>query len=165
MRRTYLSPEETIIEEFPNILLTCYSLNTLVLGQLRGPLNCEHEPRGRTCWESAGFRAERPRRLLLSIPFSSFESGLSTSPRRHSHEKSAISRWREFRCPRAPILDSVIVWVVVRIWPHNEKPRHSHEKSAISRCARFGAPREAILGSLRCLLCFFPNDTSVGGHH
>ena len=42
---------------------------------------------------------------------------------------------RDFRCPREPILDSVIVWVVVRIAGHNEKPRDSHEKSANSRCA------------------------------
>ena len=26
---------------------------------VRGLLNCEHEPRGRTCWKSADFRAER----------------------------------------------------------------------------------------------------------
>ena len=38
---------------------------------VKGPVNCEREPRGGTYWESAGFRAERPREtlLLLLLPF------------------------------------------------------------------------------------------------
>ena len=36
---------------------------------VKGPVNCEHEPRGRIYWESTDFRAERPRRLLLLLLF------------------------------------------------------------------------------------------------
>ena len=35
---------------------------------VRGLLNCEHEPRGGTCWKSADFRAERPDTALVIPP-------------------------------------------------------------------------------------------------
>ena len=40
----------------------CFSLNTF---RYKGLLNCAGEHRGELCWESADFRAERPRPLLL----------------------------------------------------------------------------------------------------
>ena len=41
-----------------------FSLNTF---RYKGLLNCAGEHRGELCWESADFRAERPRPLLLFI--------------------------------------------------------------------------------------------------
>ena len=41
-----------------------FSLNTF---RYKGLLNCAGEHRGELCWESAGFRAERPRPALLLL--------------------------------------------------------------------------------------------------
>ena len=43
-----------------------FSLHTF---RYKGPLNCAGEHRGELCWESADFRAERPRPLLLLCLF------------------------------------------------------------------------------------------------
>ena len=44
-----------------------FSLNTF---RYKGLLNCAGEHRGELCWESADFRAERPRPALLLLFFS-----------------------------------------------------------------------------------------------
>ena len=118
-----------------------FSLNTF---RYKGLLNCAGEHRGELCWESADFRAERPRPLLLFIIVISLFSLCFWVPHNEnspeSHEKWLISRSGEISLPREPILDSVIVWACSAC-------------SAFLACLACSACLACLLALLVCLLC------------
>ena len=53
-----------IVVDVGSVTYIYFSLNTF---RYKGLLNCAGEHRGELCWESADFRAERPRPLLFVV--------------------------------------------------------------------------------------------------
>ena len=121
------------------------SLNTF---RYKGLLNCAGEHRGELCWESADFRAERPRpALLLVLLFRGAPTAggfLATSPR---------GRLSPDALPREPILGSIKSGHLCRNGPPKKRPPKEKLKSRIVSLEGISLPRQPILDSVTVWAC------------
>ena len=116
----------------------------------KGLLDCAGEHRGELCWESANFRAERPRPALLLLVL--LFRGAPTAG--GILAKSPPGRLSSDSLPREPILGSIKSGLLCRNGP--PKKRIPKSNSRIISLGGISLPREPILDSVivwACLTC------------
>ena len=141
-------PKTSVCLYFFNVLI--FSLNTF---RYKGLLNCAGEHRGELCWESADFRAERPRPLLLLFIIYFCWNGPPKKRTPKSKIKSRIISLGGISLPREPILGSIKSGLLCRNGPQKKRTPQSKIKSRIISLGGISLPRAPILDSVIVWAC------------